>query len=261
MNKIITLVCLVFALCCNAQQIQTYKGNYNKSFQYVYMRDLTVTYDYYENDDLTRVYHGPFSLRFSAESKKGQKRYGTIKGQFKNGYYDGDWTFVYPYMVDGYSNAKGFYSTPYTATLKCSFDEGNLNGAVEVVVTNSSNKVVAKSTVQYKDGLREGEVNHFSNMKYPEFNTLQGQYKNDRPYGKWTYTQGKDKGIATYDENGSEVSNYVIDYQSGEKEYGKIINLSKLDYSSALSYTILLDVIRDISIDRSKRFHFYAAIN
>lgn len=258
MKRIIPFICIVLSLCCNAQQIQTYKGEYPDRFQRVYMLDLTSTYDYYEDDDLSRVYHGPFSLKFKAESKRGQNRTGSIKGQFNHGYYDGDWTFVYPYMVGGYSNKSGYYSTPYTATLKCKFENGEITGPLEVVVTNSANTVVAKTTIQYVNGKREGEISHFSKMKYPTFKNVQGQYKNDKRIGKWTYTWANDdKGVATYDDNGDEDSNYKINSQSGEKGYGKTINLYDLDYSSGLSISVLLNVLYDISVDESKKFDVF----
>ena len=244
----------------DVQQTQTYSGEYPNRFQRVYMLNLTATYDYYENEDMSRVYHGPFCLKFDAQSAykpggpKGPKRIGSIKGQFCNGSFSGDWTFVYPYACVDFEK-KGYQTSPYTATLRCSFEEGELNGPLEVVVTNGTNKIVAKTTIRFKNGKRDGEITHFRDMAYIRLENLQGQYVDDKRNGKWTYSISGNKGIATYNEYGVETSNYIINSQTGEKKYGNEIQIYDLDYGDGISVAVLLHVVADICVDESKRFH------
>ncbi len=244
---ILSLLFALFAGSINSQELQTYKGDFH-DFSYVYMLWPKATYQYYEDDDFTRIYHGDFSMTFDAEGTTAKrKRIGTLKGRFKHGRLDGDWTLVYPFRQ---MRAVNLQLVPrfYTAKVKCSFENGRLNGPVEVIVTNAANKVIGKSIVHFKNGRKDGELDFYMTEVRQNFHPerIKGQYENDRPVGKWTYTYDGHKGIIEY-EDGMEKRNFMVDPRTGDKVEGfDNMGLNCLDYGT-VTLPDLLSVFRNIN--------------
>jgi hypothetical protein len=76
-RSILLILLVAFNLNVSSQTLKTYTGNYE---------DGSATYQYYENKDYERVYHGTFKY---SESNL------TVIGQFKNNLKDGFWSYEY----------------------------------------------------------------------------------------------------------------------------------------------------------------------
>lgn len=252
--KLKILICALlfsFASFVDAEEIKTYSGSFH-DFSGVYMLYPKATYQYYEAEDLTRIYHGPFSMTFTGDGSTNQrKRVGSLKGNFKNGKFDGQWTLVYPTMEYKYTGRKNL-KILYTITVKINFVDGEIDGPVEVVVSNSANKVLTKTVMNYSNGIREGEFSYSwpqTNRAIPEIEEVKGQYHNGAPVGKWTYQYGLNKGIADYDND----LNYMIDYRTGAKKDGISLDLYKLSYPG-ISFAKLMNVFGAITPSTSESF-------
>ena len=226
----------------------TYKGPF-KSFQRVYMLDENVTYSYFEREDLSRIYHGDFNLTFTGDGSTATKKIsGSIKGQFKCGKYDGNWTFIYPFTIyeSVYRNKKHhMVSVPFTATLTCSFIDGKLNGPLKIVATNSAKQIVGEAILNYKNGRRNGEISFYSKIPDTYLTELKGEYFNDKRVGNWTYVHNNNKGVIQYTDSGWEKSNYTVNNATGSSSSGQNINMYDLKFGS-ISLAELQNVIADI---------------
>lgn len=105
-------------------------------------------------------------------------------GAFKNGKKDGEWIT---------------YSKKGTVIKKLSYDEGKLNGSVELLFFNGKTKFKGAFT----KGKQNGEwIYYNSNGK----TLMQGEYDNGKPIKTWTINKGS-KAIIQYDFNSS---NYLL---------------------------------------------------
>lgn len=241
-NLIIGLITLLFFINGNSQEIQTYKGDYIISSERLNMFNQYATYTYYENEDMTRTYHGPFLLTFYGN----EKRKGEISGQFNNGFYEGEWTIQYPFIKN---------DQKYIAIMRCNFKNGELVGQLEVIVKNIANNIVANSVMHFENGKLNGEINFKNNIPHLFINELKGEFANGQRIGKWSYRSGTEKGLAIYDEDGYEKENYLIDNATGAKKYGESLHLYNLEYGN-FSVRDFLGALYQISNDESKRFNY-----
>lgn len=249
MKKVITsLVLLCTFIVSNSQEIKTYKGSFpNSVFSYVYILEPRVEYSYYENEDLSRVYNGPFVLRFTGDGSTQQKTiYGSMKGQFKDGYFDGDWVFIYPISVLSVRKP----AKKYTATLKCHFKDGYLDGPVDMTITNSLKNVVSRTTMNCSNGKADGDFSFF-NKEHPgfDFEEMNGKYERGQKTGKWSFSYRGNRGLRNY-ENDEE---YMIDSETGERlsPSGLPVDCGAL----GTSMNTLLKAIDVVNRDESKRFY------
>lgn len=230
-------------------QLYTYTGPF-KNFQRVYMLNERASYTFYEKEDLSRVYHGDFKMTFTGDgSTRDRIIRGYITGRFKNGEYDGDWTFVYPICAikKERGDRRDLDRINYTAKLTCSFANGKLNGPLKIVVTNFSNNIVGEAILNYKNGKREGDLNFYTNLDCEiSLEKVKGQFKNDTRVGEWSYIYRGDKGVIKYDNSGWEISNNMIDHATGEKKYGQYVNMYDLDFYT-VSVAELQNVIAEIN--------------
>lgn len=249
MKKLITIF-LIFCtfMVSNGQEMKTYKGRFPNVFSYVYILEPRVEYSYYENEDLSRVYNGPFSLRFTGDGSTQQKTiYGSMKGQFKDGYFDGDWVFIYPISTlptirEGAKN--------YTATLKCHFKDGYLDGPVDMTITNSLKNVVSRTTMNCSNGRADGEFSFYNKEHHDyDFEEMKGKYERGQKTGKWSFSYRGNRGMYNYD-NGEE---YMIDNETGERLSG--LGLPNECVALGTSMDTLLRAIDVVNRVESKRFY------
>lgn len=226
----------------NAQQLKTYTGDY-RSLSVLDMVNPKATYSYYENEDYERIYNGDFSCTFQVANYSGRNlQRGSIKGQFKDGQYDGCWKLVYPYSYE---------NKYYTAIMDVSFNNGLIHGPLKVVVTDAGQKRVCETTIEFVNGTRSGILNHYSKLNPYLISEVKGQYKNDNRSGKWTYVYEGNKGIVEYDD-GVELRNFTIDNSTGSKTDGMDIPYAALDYGN-ISFSDLLNALGDININTENK--------
>lgn len=225
MKNLIFIFMLMSSLALNAQEILTYKGKYPGPFYTLYAGDPTATYTYYENEDMTRVYHGYFSMKFSGDGSIN----GSITGNFEHGLPNGKWTFVYP--------RQPFKEPVYICTMTCDFKEGKLNGPVVMTVVNKLKKTeFGKAVVNYSNGVQNGEVSFYTKedpgwMLEAELMELKGQYDNGKKSGIWTYECPKGKGKDNYDKD----EHWLISKKTGER-------ISNFNVSTGLHALDILNV-------------------
>lgn len=94
---------LLFYNNVNGQILKTYEGNYNEG---------SVSYQYYENNNQERIYHGKFV--YIVNNSK-------TEGQFKNNKKDGLWKFSYTFR-------NNIYKTTETENFYGMYDSGDLVG-------------------------------------------------------------------------------------------------------------------------------------
>lgn len=225
-----------------AQKLEIYNGPFD-TFSALEMKNPQATYHYYENQDLERIYNGDFICTFKVSNYSGgDSRKGNIKGQFKDGQYDGNWKLVYPYS---------FENKNYTAIMEVSFSNGLIHGPLKIVVTDSGQKRVCETTLSFVNGIRSGELSHYSKLNPYLISEVKGQYEEDKRFGKWTYVYEGNKGIIEYDE-GVEVRNFMIYNSTGSKTDGMDIPYAALDYGN-ISFSDLLNSIGEVNNNSSNK--------
>lgn len=221
----------------NAQQMKTYNGEYFPLWG-LEMDKPKAVYSYYENEDYERIYNGDFACTFQVSDYLGRNtRQGSIKGKFKDGEYEGAWTIIYPYFFEG---------KKYSVTMTCFFENGVFDGPVKVVVKDGTGRIIGETKMEFKNGIRSGELTYYNKMMQGVFSEIKGQYTNDERSGKWTYVWDGDKGIIEFDEYGQQIKNFQIDHRSGEKTYGVNIYYTSLDYGG-VSFLDLMHVLCEIN--------------
>lgn len=209
----------LFSFCATAQEIQTYKGSYPRLHSTLHMVKPTATYQYYEDEDFSRIYHGDFNMKFHGKgSTEKVIRWGSVKGQFKNGKHDGDWEVNYPYVETWIGQNK---IEPLNLIITFSFVDGKLDGKWEAKVIDQNKKIRAQYIKNYKKGECDGEFIFDNPLPGNDFKEIHGEYKDGKPIGKWKFIfKNDDRGVIEY-ENGSEKANYKIDQLTGKRiNYG-----------------------------------------
>ncbi len=134
----------------SAQQIKSYKGDYKEG---------KATYQYYEDKDYERVYHGSFSYtRYSGES--------TITGAYKHNIKTGKWVFT-----DVDESFLGL--TDHThENLTVNYKNGELHGNCSYVKKDldKNKKVMAKSTASFINGKLSGAYYLYTLESETKFN-------------------------------------------------------------------------------------------
>ena len=250
----LTLTLLSAFTLTNAREIKTYKGDFKHlSWNGIYAMDPVATYEYYEAEDFSRVYHGRFSVKFhGAGSRENAPRWGKIEGNFKDGYYDGPWTMVVPAYTSHYnSKTKRSTYTYYTVTLKCNFENGQLEGPMRVVMTNSAGKEIIKAIMNYKKGELDGDISYLSYLPLRGSGTdeMTGQYKNGKRVGKWKFNVGESPGYADFDTG----KIYIIDSKSGERinVEGRDLEAERLRFPGNTIFNFLL-TLKEVTNEHEK---------
>ena len=92
MKRSILIIALLFSLTTFkvvSQNIKTYSGKYSED-----NASGDATYEYYENENFERIYHGNFKFsRGNSQSKLSGQIYREVLGRFNNNFKDGLWTY------------------------------------------------------------------------------------------------------------------------------------------------------------------------
>jgi tonB family C-terminal domain len=244
MKKVMAfLIGCMFALPISAQGIKQYSGEYPKPMSsYWYGLDPTAVYSYYDAPGgYGRIFHGPFKLKFHGEGSTSKKIiFGSIAGNFKDDYQDGEWTMIYPIHI--LSRSTPFSRRQRTGTFKCKFVNGRMNGeATYVVKENATGKIMLSQKVRLVDGVLDGpfESVEAEDGRYCPAETVKGLFKNGERAGIWNIEYDLDQYFMEYDGSGDERGRYIVDHRTGDKsEYGYV-----LPHRNATSGIGILDII------------------
>ena len=125
-NFIITVVILT-PIICFGQQLQTYTGAFEKG---------TASYQYYEDENYERVFHGDFSYSYERFS---------VRGKFENGLRNGKWI-----ATSVFSGKSSDYKIESTS----SYLEGDLNGPSTYIKKDlSSGTTLFKCNTMFKNNV------------------------------------------------------------------------------------------------------------
>lgn len=246
MKKILAiLIGCLFTLPMAAQVIKQYSGDYPKPFHSfdAYALEPKAVYSYYDDPAGTgRIFHGPFKFKFHGDGSTSTRTiYGSISGNFKDDYQDGEWTMIYPILI---------YQKQHTGTFKCTFVNGRMNGdATYVVKENATGKIIFNQKVHLVDGVLDGPFESFeAKDKYDAAETLKGAFKDGKRVGTWTAQYAQDQYLMVYDSYENE-GTYIIDHRTGDKSsYGYA-----LPRRNATSRSGILYIIRDILMRKSAK--------
>lgn len=248
--KLVFSLLIATSSLVNAQQHKVYNGEYNKllSSSYMGISDSQATYSYYENQDFERIYDGDFTCTFRVPVYIGEYvKGGSIKGQFKNGDYDGYWKLIYPFRFD---------SKSYLAVMDVTFSNGLINGPLKVVVTDASKNKVCETTIEFVNGQRSGNFNYYSKLNPNYIREAKGQYKNDNRDGRWTYVYEGNRGILDY-EDGVLKDNFVILESTGTKTDGVDLTYGSFYYGD-FSFSDIIHVLGKVNNNYdSKSWNFF----
>jgi hypothetical protein len=139
------IFCLIFLFCLNVQgqNLKTYAGSYGKG---------NATYQYYENDNLERVYSGQFNFRSQGAS---------VTGNYKNNRRDGVWKWV---IIGKASVAFGQKPIGYKTVISGKYFNGLRNGKwVYEKIEDATNKLLMKSIANFNNDTLVGRYEYYDN--------------------------------------------------------------------------------------------------
>lgn len=251
MKKIFAiLIGCLFTLPMAAQVIKQYSGEYPRILPYYwYELEPTASYSYYDDPAGTgRIFHGPFKFKFHGDGSTSKRTiYGSISGNFKDDYQDGEWTMIYPIHILSISTPPS--RRQRTGTFKCTFVNGRLNGdATYVVKENATGKIMFSQKVYLVDGVLDGPFTSFEAKDGDAEETVRGIFKNGKRVGTWTVQYAQDQYLMVYDERENE-DTYIIDHRTGDKSsYGY-----PLPRRSATSSDGILNIVRWFPMRKSAK--------
>jgi len=123
-----------------SQNIKTYQGIYESG---------NATYQYYENENYERIYHGNFKYKATIIDDVKGKLNISVTGQYKLDKKDGIWTYT---LADPY--IKGA-----TEVVSGNYYYGMMDGEWTSVTTiNNTKKIIRKTVAQFKNNKLTGEL-------------------------------------------------------------------------------------------------------
>lgn len=176
------LILLSILILFNAfsQDIKTYDGEYEDS--YGGTGNGHAIYQYFENEDYERIYHGNFSYQ-STLNTNDRNSLTIIKGKFKNNKKVGDWIYSREYKKLGYQT-----------TIKGKYKEGLKDGQWSFY-QKGYNELSANGITYYltfKNDTIIGEIN---------INELKGNFDEKGGYtGKWINRSGSREQIVEFED-------------------------------------------------------------
>lgn len=215
------LIALLVATTSMAQTVQTYNGPLKRPRSMIATLQIgetfqNVTYQYYEDADGARVWHGSFSIpKAPAKWISGSLDYVKIVGQYNHGKQSGLWTET---KVD---------SEGTVSTNKYNFVNGKLNGKYFFQSPNLF-QALNRITASFEDNKFAGDFLATSDDGF----SMKGQFNtNGLANGEWVIKYLTRDGIQhirkyTY-ENGIATRIIDIDNSTGEKTILREITLSK----------------------------------
>lgn len=145
MKKIVIILFCLIRIICIGQNIKYYSGKYENG---------TANYQYYENENYERIFHGNFSYK---------ENNFTLTGQFINNVRNGNWKATR--IIKNYN-----LNETTIETVSASYKNGNLEGLCSYSKKNAvSNKELAKSTLFFKENIPIGK---YSFISYEKLNNI-----------------------------------------------------------------------------------------
>ena len=177
------LILLTLLICHNAfsQDLKIYDGEYEDS--YGGSGNGHAIYQYFENENYERIYHGNFSYESKLYTNDRNSR-TVIQGRFENNNKVGDWVYNREYKKLGdQTTIKGKY--------KKGLKDGQWSFYQKGYNENSANGITYYLT--FKNDSLIGEVN---------IDGLKGNFDQKGGYtGKWVYNTGSSEKIVEFDDN------------------------------------------------------------
>jgi formylglycine-generating enzyme len=160
-----------------SQNIKTYQGPYENG---------TTTYQYYENENYERIFHGNFKYKaIIIDDVKGKLNL-TVTGQYKLDKKDGIWSYT---LADTYIKSA-------TEVVSGNYNYGMMDGEWTSVTTmNNTKKIIRKTIAQFKNNKLTGELKFdftFNSSKDYSTISIKGNFNDSSLFnGAWltTYTK------------------------------------------------------------------------
>lgn len=249
MKKIIFIFCLIVNCAVSAQTIKTYKGQMSKrpvervNFGlnlHMSLAPENWSYQYYENEDGERIYHGSLTYNF----KYGKNAYYTIKGQYKQGKKDGLWEFK---AVRNGNLLRG--------KLLANYSDDVLDGPFEYQDFSDVNYDIRKMNGTFSKGELQGELKCLMTGKYFKKNVVAYFSNGGYPDGIWKIDDKSsiEKNTIVKFVNNFLVFQSVIDKSTGERKITKADDITIEDYHLSDKTVLIPEGIANVLSLNGKR--------
>jgi len=178
MNKFnFTFILLICIINANGQKIKNYNGNFKNG---------KASYQYYENKQMDRIFHGKFSYNGELFN---------VHGYFINGNKNGKW--IISANNKKYSNWKG--SILLNTIVEGNYKNGSLDGYWKykniMRFIDMNDKDIETSTASFKNNHFIGKVTYYTNFtKSPTLYNVTGQFDDNGFVDDiWIFKQGKER--------------------------------------------------------------------
>ncbi len=184
MNFRICLILVFLSICSlSGQTLKTYQGVFENG---------TAVYQYYENEQLDRIYEGSFEYKeaFNNGDGRGDNKL-IITGKYANNAKDGIWNYT---INSQYASVLGpdYDAGGMIESVKGAYSKGYKNGEWRYeLLLKGSNKVLIKSTVSFNMGKPIGKFKYLHTTKFGNYGVfsdlnIEGQFDvNGYIDGKW----------------------------------------------------------------------------
>lgn len=245
MRKIVLYTLMVIVCSAvSAQTIKTYNGKMSKEpvelvkFGFaLYKTSDNWTYQYYENENGDRVYHGnlKYILTF------GKNWIYTIKGQYSHGKKEGLWEY------------KTVSNNKEIARFIVNYHEGLLEGSFEYFVVHGKNEIT-RMNGKFQNGDLIGEVKYTETGSGYSYNYMLNYMEGGYPTGTWKFNK---KSEIDFDHemrfiNGFLVSLYSIDQSTGERKIKKADDVELGYYTGRAPFLVAESMSKNLSPTRRK---------
>jgi hypothetical protein len=229
-RNMIAAMLLVMTMGANAQEHQTYSGQFGKN------NAGTATYSYYTGEDGRRMFDGKYTYKKTVNQTGNSASY-TETGQYKDDRLDGLWTIVF--------SSKSYESV--TLNVKMNYKNGVLHGPltyVKKVIEDGKVTENTNLTLQFHEGYLTGKNNNIKldmkrfSYEFDENNLPHGlwKYRLDRKQEEYVYCMRYDHGkfVEAYHEKistGDRFDDGNTDLFVGHELINEILNLLTDPYS------------------------------
>lgn len=206
----------------SAQTIKTYNGKMSKEpialvkFGFaLYMTTDNWTYQYYENDNGDRVFHGNLTYKLLF----GKNWIYTVTGKFSHGKKEGTWEY------------KAISDNKEIAKFVVNYHNDLLEGNFEYFVAHGKNEITSMNGM-FQNGDLVGVVKYKNAGLRYSYNYMLNYMEGGYPIGIWKFNEKSD---INYDHemrfiNGFLVSMKTTDQSTGERKESKADNVELVDF-------------------------------
>ncbi|MCZ8353769.1 MAG: hypothetical protein O9340_03470 [Cyclobacteriaceae bacterium] len=182
--------------------------------------DGIASYEYYLSETGERMYHGAFTYKSVDDYKKDEIQ---ISGKFKNNLKFGLWKYTFHWKDE---TVFGHINRGKKIMISGNYENGLLQGNwLYTEIDNATNKMIKKSTIQFKDGVPNNTYSYQDNkivnqIDYMQNISITGAYNEQGlMHGRWTIKYKINK------------IDYIDTrlYEEGKIKEHKVINLSTGD--------------------------------